>query len=280
MPGGTIREPLFGRVIDQGKKNVLGVLVDAVDFDAAVDRILCAAAERSPCGVTALAVHGVMAGALGKDQRHRINSLDLVTPDGQAVRWAINRIHRAQLRERVYGPTLMLQTCERAASQKLPIYLYGSRPQVLRALVRNLSRSFPDLQIAGAEESKFRRIDARGKRELTNRIVKSGARITFVGLGCPRQETFVYEYKDDLQMPTIAVGAAFDYHAGALNEPHEALQRAGLQWAYRLLQDPKRLWRRYLIYNSAFVLLAFLQGVGVWQPSTRGSVPESEVLCA
>lgn len=265
---------------DQGKKNVLGVLVDAVDYDAAVDRILRAAAERSPYGVTALAVHGVMSGVLNRDQRSRLNSLQLVTPDGQPVRWVINWLYSARLCERVYGPTMMPKVCQRAAAEELPVYLYGSRPRVLRALVRNLSLRFPRLRVAGAEESKFRQIDPSEKGELMQRIRRSGARITFVGLGCPRQETFVYECKDELQMPTVAVGAAFDYHAGTLSEPPEAVQRAGLQWAYRLLQDPKRLWRRYLIYSPGFVLLALGQEVGLWRPATGDSVPKSEAIWA
>lgn len=143
----------------------------------------------------------------------------------------------------------MMRVCQRAAAEGLPIYLYGSRRQVLGPLVANLTKRFRGLEIAGAEPSRFGRTDEGGKRDLVRRIQASRARITFVGLGCPRQETFVYEFKDDLGMPTVAVGAAFDYHAGALTEPPAAIQRAGLQWAYPLAQDPRRLWRRYLVYK-------------------------------
>jgi N-acetylglucosaminyldiphosphoundecaprenol N-acetyl-beta-D-mannosaminyltransferase len=160
------------------------------------------------------------------------------------------------------------------------VFLYGSRPEVLDPLVQRLTREFPALEIAGVEPSTFGRTDAEGKREIVRRIRASGARLTFVGLGCPRQETFVYEYREDLEMPVIAVGAAFDYHAGTLKQLPEAMQRAGLQWVYRLVQDPRRLWRRYLAYNTAFALLLFLQASRLWKPSTGGRAPTREMRFA
>jgi N-acetylglucosaminyldiphosphoundecaprenol N-acetyl-beta-D-mannosaminyltransferase len=267
-------------MLDLGKRNVLGVMVDAIDFEAAVERIVEAASARRPYGVSALAVHGVMTGAIWREQRHRINALELATPDGQPVRWALNGLHRTRLRDRVHGPRLMLETCARAAREALPVFLYGSRPEVLEPLVRRLTREFPALRIAGVEPSVFGRTDAEGKREIVRRIRESGARLTFVGLGCPRQETFVYEYRDDLEMPVIAVGAAFDYHAGTLKELPEAMQRAGLQWIYRLLQDPRRLWRRYLAYNSGFAVLLLLQASRLWKPSPAGRAPTHEMRFA
>src|SRR5262245_39300928 len=111
-------------VIDRGKHDVLGVLIDAVDYDAAVGRIITSAAARQPLGVSALAVHGVMTGVQDDVHRHRLNHLDVVVPDGQPVRWALNLLHGTALNDRVYGPNLMLRVCERAAVEGLPIYLY------------------------------------------------------------------------------------------------------------------------------------------------------------
>lgn len=267
-------------MIDGGKRNVLGVLVDAVDMEAAVARILKSAVRREAYGVTALAVHGVMTGVVDAEQRFRINELDLVTPDGQPVRWMLNRLHGTRLPERVYGPKLMLEVCNRAARKGLPVYFYGSQADVLDRLVANLGRLFPQLEVAGVEPSKFGRTNSAGKRDIVRRILESGAAITFVGLGCPRQEAFAYEYKDALSMPTVALGAAFDYNAGILSEPPEVIQRAGLQWAGRLVQEPRRLWRRYLLHNSAFVLLALLQLARVWRPSTAGRPPSRDLLFA
>ena len=241
-------------VNDLGKKNLLGVLVSAVDYQAAVARVISAAQQRAPCAVTALAVHGVMTGVQDDVQRYRLNRIDIVTPDGQPVRWAMNLLYRTRLRERVYGPALMLQLCEAAFREDLPIFLYGSREDVLKRLAGNLRTKFPSLSIAGSEASKFRRTNSDEKQEIASRIRRSGAALVFVGLGCPRQETFVYEYRDAVGVPLVAVGAAFDYHAGLLKEPPQVLQRVGLQWLFRMFQDPKRLWRRYVLLNPMFIL--------------------------
>jgi N-acetylglucosaminyldiphosphoundecaprenol N-acetyl-beta-D-mannosaminyltransferase len=267
-------------VIDAGKKNLLGVLVDAVDYEAAVARIAAAAAARRAYGVSALAVHGVMTGALDPEQRYRINALDLVTPDGQPVRWGLNRLHRAALPDRVYGPKLMLAASKLAAERGYPVYLYGSRQEVLERLVERLRLFAPGIELVGAEQSKYRPVSSDEKQGIVERIVSSGARLTFVGLGCPRQEVFAYEYRNELSMPVVGVGAAFDYLAGVVKEPSEAIQRLGLQWARRLAQDPKRLWRRYLVLNPAYVALLLFQLSGGWRPEPSGDPPTHELRYA
>jgi N-acetylglucosaminyldiphosphoundecaprenol N-acetyl-beta-D-mannosaminyltransferase len=252
-------------MIDHGRKNVLGVLVSAVDYDAATQSILAAAREGRSFSATALAVHGVITGFLDKAQRHRLNHLDLVTPDGQPVRWVLNWAHATGLADRVYGPALMLRLCEAAARDGLPVFLYGSHKSVVDALAHRLAQRFPGLTIAGAEPSRFRSLDPEERSALATRIRNSAARLVFVGLGCPRQEVFVYELRDLLPLPMIGVGAAFDYHAGFAQEPPAWMQRTGLQWLYRLAQDPRRLWRRYLLLNSLFAAGALLQLCGLLQ---------------
>lgn len=265
-------------MIDHGKRNVLGVLVDAVDYPAAQRRILRAAHERLPYGVSALAVHGVMTGVRDEVHRHRLNALDLVTPDGQPVRWALNWLHGTKLTDRVYGPELTRRLYESAADEGLPIYFYGSTPEVLSALCANLQRRFPALAIAGAEPSKFRRLDTVELEEVAQRIRASGARMAFVGLGCPRQEVFAYELRDAVSMPVIAVGAAFDYHAGLVDEPPRWIQARGLHWAYRLIQNPKRLWRRYLLLNPEYLARFLAQKVGLWSPDPGRTACPTEVV--
>ena len=265
--------------VKEGKFNLLGVLIDATTYQAAVERIMTAAEAGRGLSVTALAVHGVMTGVGDAEHRHRLNEFDLVTPDGQPVRWGLNLLHGAGLDDRVYGPTLTLKVCEEAAARGVPVYFYGSRPEVLEKLTQNLEARFPGFEVAGSEPSKFRQTTPREKDEIAERIRDSGAQIVFVGLGCPRQEVFAYEYKDALRMPVIAVGAAFDYHAGLLEEPPAWMQRRGLQWFYRLLQDPRRLWKRYLILNTQFVTLFTLQWLGLWRPEvTDTEAPKAEVL--
>jgi exopolysaccharide biosynthesis WecB/TagA/CpsF family protein len=250
-------------VIDRGKKNLLGVAVDAVDYEAAVSRIIRSAKTGEKYTTAALAVHGVMTGALDREHRYRLNNLDLVVPDGQPVRWALNLLHRTELTDRVYGPTLSLKVCEAAAKDGLPLFFYGSRLSVVERLVDNLAQRFDGLRVAGYQPSKFRTISSEERDQIVREIRNSGATITFVGLGCPRQEVWAYEFGARLNMPTVAVGAAFDFHAGYLKQAPNALQQHGLEWAFRLAMEPRRLWRRYLLLNPLYLLLVLLQLTGL-----------------
>lgn len=266
-------------MIDLGKFNLLGVNINAVDYDAAVAKIVEAAEHRKPLGVSALAVHGVMTGVMDDEHRHRLNELELIVPDGQPVRWALNWLYRTRLKDRVYGPNLMLRTCAAAAQQGIPIFLFGGKAELLADLSSNLLKQFPDLKIAGQLPSKFRTISTAEKQEIIETIEQSGAAITLVGLGCPRQEVWAYEFKDHLRMPVLAVGAAFNFHAGQLAQAPALLQRFGLEWLYRLTREPKRLWRRYVILNPYYLSLLFLQWTGLrkFKPeSTR--FPEREIM--
>jgi N-acetylglucosaminyldiphosphoundecaprenol N-acetyl-beta-D-mannosaminyltransferase len=261
-----------------GKKNVIGILIDAVDYEASVQFILRAARERRPAAVSALAVHGVMTGVLDPAHKFRLNHFDLLVPDGQPVRWVLNWLHRTELDDRVYGPNLTLKVCERAAFEGLPIYLYGSTAEILAALRKSLQERFPEIRIAGSEPSKFRRLTGEEKAEIAERIVGSGAAITLVGLGCPRQETFAYEFRDALSMPVLAVGAAFPFIAGQLAQAPAWMQDRGLEWLFRLCAEPKRLWRRYLYLNPAYLFLVALQASRLSRFATEGTLPVEEVL--
>lgn len=240
-------------VIDEGKRDVLGISVDVVDYDAAVARIIAAAHRGEPYGVTALAVHGVMTGVDDEEHAARLNELELVTPDGQPVRWALRLLHGCKLPDRVYGPRLTLRVAEAAAAEGLPLFLYGSKPDTVERMAKNLEKCFPGLVVAGNRPSLFRQTTVEERDEIVIAIRASGAKIVLAGLGCPRQEVFAFEYRRLLSMPVLAVGAAFDYIAGDASEPPELVQRLGLQWLYRLAQDPRRLWRRYLILNPRFL---------------------------
>lgn len=261
-------------MISRGKRNVLGVLVDAVDYEAATEQVVAAAQDRRPFALTALAVHGVMTGVLDPAHNARLNSFDLVTPDGQPVRWALNLLHSAGLTERVYGPTLTLKVLERCAELGLPVYLYGSTEPTLARLVPALERMFPALKLAGVEPSRFRQAQPGEEVEIADRIRSSGARLLLVGLGCPRQEIFAYAMRPLLDMPLMAVGAAFDYHAGLLRTPPPWMQRVGLEWLWRLGLEPKRLWRRYVILNPAYVFRLAAQRLGLWKATPPPAATE------
>jgi N-acetylglucosaminyldiphosphoundecaprenol N-acetyl-beta-D-mannosaminyltransferase len=265
------------KTVSGGRYPVLGVGVDAVSYETAIDMILSAARERRGLGVSALAVHGVMTGALDAEHRHRLNSLELVVPDGQPVRWALRWLHGVRLGDRVRGPTLMLRLCEHAAREGLPVYLYGSRAETLQRLRERLQRRIPALTIAGTTPSAFRCLSDPEHRDVLERIRSSGARIAFVGLGCPRQEIFTFENRLLLELPVVAVGAAFDFHAGTLPEAPEWVQRSGLEWLFRLASEPRRLWRRYLLLNPLYLAMVAAQSVNMLRLD-RGASEEPRTI--
>ena len=266
-------------MIDRGSHNLLGVRINAVDYEAAVNQIVDAAREHRPWGVSALAVHGVMTGVLDEEHRHRLNELELVVPDGQPVRWGLNLLHRTKLADRVYGPQLMLETCRAAAAAGIPVYLFGSTRQMLDDLQEKLVEQFPNLVIAGSRPSQFRTVTAKEKADIIEDITSCGAGITFVGLGCPRQEVWAYEFKEDLQMPVLAVGAAFAFHAGQLAQAPPLMQRCGLEWLFRLSREPRRLWKRYCYLNPYYLWLLSLQKTGLrkFDPDDTAE-PSGEIL--
>jgi N-acetylglucosaminyldiphosphoundecaprenol N-acetyl-beta-D-mannosaminyltransferase len=265
-------------VLNSGKRNVIGILIDAVDYEAAVEGVLKASRERRSFAVSALAVHGLMTGVLDPEQKFRLNHFDLLVPDGQPVRWVLNWLHRTKLRDRVRGQNLTLKICARAAAEGVPVYFYGSTPEVLQALKDSLATRFPELLIAGMEASKFRKLTTGEKEAVVDRIRASDAALVFAGLGCPKQEVFAYEFSHVLSMPIVAVGAAFPFIAELAPEAPSWMQTAGLEWVFRLSSEPKRLWRRYLYLNPAYLFLVALQALGIMQFPTDGKSPLDEIL--
>ena len=265
-------------MIDLGRWNVLGIHINAVDYEAALEQFLRAAHERRSLGVSALAVHGLMLGVLDPVHRYRLNQLELVVPDGQPVRWGLNWLHRTKLKERVYGPHLMLATCERAAQEEIPIYLYGGTDALLEALSSRLEQKYPQLMIAGRRASAFRQLSLQEEEERVEEIRASGAAITLVGLGCPRQEVWAFELRERLSMPVLAVGAAFNFHAGVLPQAPALLQRNGLEWLFRFSKEPVRLWKRYVLLNPLYLTLLLCQRTRIASFVPGSSKPPAERL--
>ena len=261
-----------------GKRSVLGILIDIADYEGVVDFIVRAAQARRGVAISALAVHGLMTGVFDRQYKFRLNHFDLLVPDGQPIRWVLNWLYRAGLRDRVYGPSMTSKVCARAASEQIPVYFYGSTPEVLASLRCKLELMFPGLIIAGMRPSLFRRFRPEEKTELAEQIRSSGAAIAFVGLGCPRQEAFAYEFRDHLHMPILAVGAAFPFLAGITPQAPRWMQDAGLEWLFRLQSEPRRLWRRYLLLNPAYLFCVGLQALGVSRFSTDGQPPTHELF--
>jgi N-acetylglucosaminyldiphosphoundecaprenol N-acetyl-beta-D-mannosaminyltransferase len=259
------------------KKNILGILIDDASLETATGMVVEAARRGGAFAVSALAVHGVMEGVLDSAHRYRLNHLELVVADGQPVRWVLNHLHSAGLRQRVYGPSLTLSVIERAEQEGLPVYFYGSTSDVLTLLCTNLQRKFPKLRIAGATPSTFGRISAETADQIGHQIRQSGAQIVFAGLGCPRQEVWAYEFRHRLQVPILAVGAAFPFLAGTLRQAPQWMQDRGLEWLFRLCTEPRRLWRRYLLLSPAYLFLVACQWLG-FSFRTSGTPPAKEIL--
>jgi N-acetylglucosaminyldiphosphoundecaprenol N-acetyl-beta-D-mannosaminyltransferase len=261
----------------RGKKNVVGIMIDALDYEGAIDAIIQAAKERRGFAVSTAAVHAVMEGVLNPEHKFRLNHLDMITPDGQPVRWALNLLHGSKLRDRVYGPKLMLKLCARAEAEKLKIFFYGNTDDTLRSLRDKLMQMFPRLLIVGVLPSQFRKLSLDERDEIGRRIRDTGASIVIVGLGCPRQDIWSYEHRDILSVPIIAVGGAFGVIAGNVAQAPEWMQDRGLEWLYRFYCEPKRLWRRYIFLNPAYAVLVALQAAGLRKFRTEGRQPSAEL---
>jgi exopolysaccharide biosynthesis WecB/TagA/CpsF family protein len=236
------------------RHDVFGVQVSATTYDEAVEAILAAALRREPAAVSFHAAHAVVTASDDPLLREKVNRFQMIGPDGQPVRWALNWLHGAKLKDRVYGPELTLRLCSAAAERGVSIYLYGSSPPVIEALSRNLVQMFPELIIAGAEAPPFRTLTPEEDAEMVERINASGAGLVFIGLGCPKQDHFAADHADRIQGVQVCVGAAFDFHAGNKRTAPEWMQRRGLEWLFRLCEEPRRLWKRYLVTNTLFVL--------------------------
>jgi exopolysaccharide biosynthesis WecB/TagA/CpsF family protein len=246
---------LTGAVSFPQRYSVAGILVSGATYESATTSVVQSAAAEYPALVAATSVHGLTMGAIDPGFGRQLNAFDMLTPDGQPVRWGLNLLHAVGLTDRVYGPTLMRRVCEAAAREKLPIYLYGSRPDVLERLVERLRETIPGLSIAGFRSPPFRTLTPEEDAADVKRINDSGARILFVGLGCPRQEEWAYAHRAQLALPIVCVGAAFDFHAGTLRQAPAWMQAHGLEWFFRLVMEPRRLWRRYTKHIPIYIFL-------------------------
>lgn len=208
-------------------------------------------------------VHGIMTALRVPALAQILNNADVATPDGMPVVWAL-RSFGAKNQPRVYGPTLMLELCNQAAAHKHRIYLFGSHSKTLTELESKLLEKFPGLVIAGSYAPPFRPLTPEEQAECIERIKESRAELVFVGISTPKQEAWMADSSTKLPgVILIGVGAAFDFHAGRVKQAPEWMQRAGLEWLFRLGTEPARLWRRYLLTTPLFLPLWGLQRVGL-----------------
>ena len=233
---------------------VLGFPIVLGDYEDVMDWMDATIQRRGSAYVTAAAVHLVMV-AREDPEVHRAVRKAITVPDGQPLVWALRALgHRHA--SRVYGPDLMARYCERAASRTgARMFLYGGRDAMaLQQLIDALKARFPGLDIVGAYSPPYRDLTDAERAAVTEEINRSGADVVWVGTGQPKQEKWMAQMRGRLIAPIlVGVGAAFDFHAGLVPQAPAWMQRVGLEWLFRLVQEPRRLWRRYARYNPRFV---------------------------
>ncbi len=241
--------------------SILGVNVHAQPFDDAIALLGEWACERKGRYVTACPVYTLM---LAKDQpnvRAALENADMVTADGMPLVW-VQRRRGFPDAQRVYGPDIMLALCAETAKRGTRHYFLGGAPGVAAALAETLQNRFPGLQVAGtlAPAVESGRID----EAVIAQICAAAPDVLWIGLGSPKQDLWMAAHRDRLPCLMIGVGAAFDFLTKRKRQAPPILRRAGLEWAFRLVQEPRRLWRRYVIYNPRFVLGLLREEVQRW----------------
>jgi N-acetylglucosaminyldiphosphoundecaprenol N-acetyl-beta-D-mannosaminyltransferase len=251
---GSLTAPVTAPMAAPPSEAVLGIPLALTDYEGTLDWIDAAVAARARAYVCVAATHTVMACQEDPELRAAVLGADFTVPDGQPLVWALRALGHG-LSDRVYGPDLMDAACARAARTGQRFYLYGGRnPGALQELARTLRLRHPGLRIVGGHVPPFRALTAAEEEAVAADIERCRADVVWVGIGVPKQEKWMARMRPRLTAPVlVGVGAAFDFHAGLIPQAPGLMQRLGLEWAFRLAQEPRRLWRRYLRYNPRFV---------------------------
>jgi N-acetylglucosaminyldiphosphoundecaprenol N-acetyl-beta-D-mannosaminyltransferase len=242
-------------------RNIAGARVDGTCYANAIDQVTAWADARESRYVCISTVHMVMEGHDNPAYQAIVNGADLVTSDGMPLVWGLRALG-AKSAERVYGPDLTPMICERAAAEGISVGFYGSTEVVLSTMVRELNDRYPDLQVVYQHSPPFRTLTDDEVAEEIAQIRSSGVQILFVGLGCPKQERWMASRRGEIDAVMLGVGAAFDYVGGTKAQAPKRMQSMGLEWLFRLITEPKRLWKRYLYHNPRFVALFGSQLLG------------------
>lgn len=246
--------------------DVLGVGVSALDMPRALDEIEGWIVRRERRYVCVTGVHGVMESRRDPALRRIHNEAGLVTPDGMPLVWLARLLTQARV-DRVYGPDLLLALCERTAATGIRHFFFGGAPGVPELLAKRLQERFPGLLVAGTLSPPFHEPSESEDAAIVAAIEAARPDIVWVGFGTPKQERWMATHRGRLGAPVlIGVGAAFDFHAGVKVQAPRWIQRSGFEWLFRLLTEPRRLWKRYLVNNPIFVALVCLQLLGLRRP--------------
>lgn len=247
------------------KKNrvrVVSLFPDVVNHDSIIEKIADLVEQGNGGYVCFSTVHMVMESHDDQTFGAKVNAADLIVTDGMPLVW-MQKIQGRKQASRVRANDLMISLCAYASRENLKVGFYGGRQEVIDGILKRAKNDFPNLQITYAFSPPFRPLTQEEDAEIIRKINESGTQILFMGLGCPKQENWMAAHKEKLKAVMLGVGASFDFYAGNVKESPEWMGRLGLEWLYRLTQEPKRLWRRYLVLNPRFMWLAFLQITGL-----------------
>lgn len=243
--------------------NILGVGVTAMDMPQAVRMATSAVSQGRKGYVCVTGVHGIMEAQKDPKFREILNHSLLTTPDGMPTVW-VGRMNGFSNMRRVYGPDFMLDVCAASVEPGYTHFLYGGVEGVAEQLKAELTRKFPGLKIVGTYTPPFRPLNAEENADLQSQVAALRPDFFWVGLSTPKQERFMAEYLPKLDTRVmVGVGAAFDMHTGRATDSPDWVKSAGLQWLHRLLQEPSRLWKRYLINNPIFIYKMTSQLLGL-----------------
>jgi len=233
--------------------SVLGARINALAWDDALAQILIWGAEHESRYVSMCNVHSVVTTTQDRQFQSVINNADLALADGAPIAWAVRKLGHIY-QERISGPDLMWRYLIEAEQFAQVVYFFGGTDATLEKLVAAIKARFPKLLIGGTCSPSFSGTSVEEDARQVDIINRSGAHVVFIGLGCPKQETWMAAHRGRVNAVMIGVGAAFDFHAGTIKRAPLWWQRNGLEWLYRLYSEPRRLFWRYLVTNTLFLI--------------------------
>jgi N-acetylglucosaminyldiphosphoundecaprenol N-acetyl-beta-D-mannosaminyltransferase len=236
------------------KRKILQTDITHGSYETILAEILDLGRSREPCYICVADVHMVVEAFWDKSFNHVVNSSVITTPDGKPLSVFMNLLYDTR-QERVAGPDLMIDILRKASEESLLIYFYGSTWEVLNAISDRLKREYPSLKIAGMISPPFRPLTEEEDEEIIKTINQSGANLVLVALGCPKQEKWMYEHQGKIKATMVGVGAAFPFLAGQLKRAPKWIRDFCLEWAFRLMMEPRRLFKRYFVTNTVFLLM-------------------------